>query len=63
MVSFWIEKLILLQGLNNVKSEVICEIIENSTGIFSYDLPGVAVLIPDFLREIEVVVRFTTTLR
>lgn len=43
-------------GLNNVKSEVIWEIIENSTSIFSYDLPGVAVLIPDFLREIEVLV-------
>ncbi|PRP83806.1 ral GTPase-activating protein subunit alpha-2 [Planoprotostelium fungivorum] len=41
-------------GLNNVKSEVICEIIQHSASIFLCDLPGVAVLIPDYLREIEV---------
>eukprot|EP01114_Cavostelium_apophysatum_P012785 TRINITY_DN2948_c0_g1_i1.p1 TRINITY_DN2948_c0_g1~~TRINITY_DN2948_c0_g1_i1.p1 ORF type:complete len:1028 (+),score=340.40 TRINITY_DN2948_c0_g1_i1:1417-4500(+) len=52
---------IIQMGLNNVKSEVIWEIIEDSLSIFSYDLPGVAVLIPDFLREIEVLCGPQTT--
>lgn len=48
---------ILHMGLNNVKSEVIWKIIEHSTHIFSYHLPGSAVLYYDFLREIEVICR------
>eukprot|EP01117_Protostelium_nocturnum_P016875 TRINITY_DN6763_c1_g3_i2.p1 TRINITY_DN6763_c1_g3~~TRINITY_DN6763_c1_g3_i2.p1 ORF type:complete len:1437 (+),score=495.99 TRINITY_DN6763_c1_g3_i2:71-4312(+) len=52
---------IVQTGLNNVKSEVIWEIIEYSTKLFLCNLQGVAVLIPDYLREIEVLCGPMTT--
>ncbi len=44
---------VLHMGLNSGKEPIIWEIISSARNIFSLNLAGAAVLIPDFLREID----------
>jgi hypothetical protein len=49
---------VVFQGLSG-HSSVVWVVVRNCTQLFSLPLPGLAVLIPDFLREIEKLVRST----